>query len=95
MNLGLWRDVALIFLIVQALVLSLVPLLVLWGAAFYLRKLPPYVRRFFSRARALLARVHMGAEQMSATISAPLVAAYALTARAGAWKRYITRELRR
>lgn len=94
MDIGLWRDISLVFLIPQAILVSLVPLALVGGAAYGVYRLRPLVKRFFARARAIMATAHMRAEQASATIVAPVTATYAVAARLGAWKRYVARELK-
>lgn len=90
-----WRDIALIFLLVQAIILSLAPLAIVVGVVYGLRKLLAALPPVFVKARALVAMIHMRAEQVSAIITAPILSAYALAARLDAWKRFIARELRR
>jgi hypothetical protein len=94
MDMGLWRDISLIFLIPQAMLLSLVPLALLGAMVYGMRMVPAALRRFFVQVRAFMAMIHIRVEQFSAAVTAPLISAHALAARLSAWKRYITRELR-
>ncbi len=95
MGIQVWRDISLIFLIVQALLLSLVPLAIVGGMAYGMYRLHAVVRRLFARVRSIVAIVHMQVERASATVAAPLISAHAMAARVGAWKRFVAKELTR
>ena len=75
------RDVAVILLVVEAMVLLLVPAAVIgaswYGARWLRRKLPPIFTQV--RQYAMLAQVYV--QRAGAAVIAPLIAAYALAAR--------------
>jgi hypothetical protein len=95
MDTGVWRDVSLIFLIIQAMLLSLVPLAIVGGMVYGMRRLYAVLPGLFARVRAIMAIAHMWIEQVSTTVAAPIISVYALAARLSAWKRYIVKELKR
>ncbi len=94
MDTAVWRDISLIFLIPQAILIALVPLTILLASVYGLGKLYAWLPGFFAKARAIMAGIHLRVEQVSEAIAAPLIALYALAARLNAWKNAIVRELK-
>jgi hypothetical protein len=74
------RDIAVILLALEAMVLMLVPAAVigasLYGVRWLRRKLPP----LFAQARKILALVRLYVERTGAAIVAPLITIYAVAA---------------
>ncbi len=83
------RDVAIILLVLEAMVMLLVPLVATFaaarGASWLLRKLPP----LFAQARRILTLVKLSVERASAAAVAPIIAANAAIAQLRAWRRYL------
>jgi hypothetical protein len=84
------RDVAVILLVLEAMVILLVPLAITfaswYGVRWLRRKLPP----LFAQARKILARVKLYVERGGTTAVAPIIAAYAAVAQLRAWWDYVT-----
>lgn len=83
------RDVAVILLVLEAMVIMLVPLaltLAAWYSVRWLRrKLPP----LFAQARQVLALFKLYVERGGAAAVAPILAAYAAVAQLRAWWDYV------
>ncbi len=72
-GLGTASDIALIFLVIQALIGCLVPLAIFGGLAYGVMKLNRKVEETMPTARGYSRRLADGAEQMSQQVTAPLV----------------------
>ena len=81
MDIPLWRDVSAVLLAVEAFVLALIPLGVLYFANKVLRELRSSLRPLFPRARARVQQVEWYTAQTGELIVAPIIAVYALVAR--------------
>lgn len=83
------RDVAVILLVLEAMVVMLVPLaltIAVWyGVRRLRRKLPP----LFAQARQVLALIKLYVERGSAAAIAPILAAYAAVAQVRSWWDYV------
>jgi len=79
------RDLSIILLAIETMVVMLVPAIVigaLWyGTRWLCRKLPP----LFAQARKYMAIAQFYVGRASAAIAAPLIAAHALNAQLRAW----------
>ena len=82
------RDVAVILLMLEAMVIMLVPLAITFGSWYGVRwlrrKLPPV----FAQARKYLALFKLYVERGGAAAVAPIIAAYAAVAQLRAWWDY-------
>ena len=72
MNLGLWRDISVVLLVLEAFVLTIVPLAVFYflgrGVTYLLREIPGY----FVQVRSVLTQVRDVVVQITDRIVAPL-----------------------
>lgn len=79
------RDISLILLCIEAMMLALVPLAAIiaawWGVRWLRQKLPPIL----ARVRRYVTLVRLYAERASAAVVAPLIAVYVLAAQLRAW----------
>ncbi len=80
------RDVAVILLALESLLLMIVPLILTFlaarGVSWLRRKLPPLFDRLVHYADLL----HNLAERLSGSVAAPLISAHAKAAQASGWR---------
>ncbi|NUQ37330.1 MAG: hypothetical protein HUU23_05940 [Caldilineales bacterium] len=75
MDLANWRDIALVFLILQAFILSLIPGAILYGLWWGMRKGNQWLRQVgFPQARQISDRVEEESRRYGAKVAAPLIA---------------------
>lgn len=67
------RNIALIFLSLQALVVSLLPLLIISGLAYGIYRLNQVLRHYLHAAQHYARKVHAQVEQISEAIIRPLI----------------------
>ncbi len=83
------RDVALILLVLEAMVIMLVPLALTLAAGYGVRWLRRNLPPLFAQARQVLALVKLYVERGSAAAVAPILASYAAVAQLRAWWDYV------
>lgn len=84
------RDIALIFLSLEALVMAVVPLVLFAGLAYGVYRLQGLVREYLVLAQHYAQIAHEKVEEASRAIAAPLIRAHAIgrmiwTILSGAW----------
>ena len=77
---GTARDIALIFLGLEALVMALLPLLLVSALAYGIYRLRKLVRQYLIVAQGYAQQVHTKVTQVSAAVANPLIQAHAKTA---------------
>lgn len=81
MTIPFWRDVSVVLLVVEAFILALIPLGVLYFVNRGLQRLRAFLRPIFRRTRARVQQVERVTFQVSELIVTPIIAIYALASR--------------
>ena len=81
---GIARDIALIFLSLEALAMGLVPLILLGGLAYGLYRLKAPLRNGLRKGQEYAAKMAASAEKISHTVTRPFISLY------GAWQWLVT-----
>ncbi len=76
MNLPFWRDVALVLLIIEAFIMGLAPLAILYFAIKGMNWLTAKARHYLPLARSYVERVEEATKGASESASAPLIESY-------------------
>ena len=88
---GVWRDVSLIWLIVPSLIFSLIPLALLAALAYGVIRLIGVLPAFFFRVQSGVARVRIQVGRLAQKATRPIVKVSSLSAAAKAgWNRLTT-----
>ncbi len=91
---GTARDIALIFLSIQALVISLIPLAIVGALAFGVYKLIGLTRKYLRKAQVIAQQVQYAVERASRAVAEPVVKAHAAWHAAGAVLHSLNRRVR-
>jgi hypothetical protein len=87
MNLPFWRDVALVLLIIEAFILGLLPIAILYFAIKGMNWLTSKARHYLPLARSYVKRIGGVTERTSEMASAPLIESYVSVAYVrGGWR---------
>jgi hypothetical protein len=87
MNLPFWRDVALVLLIIEAFIMGLLPLVILYFAIKGMNWLTSKARYYLPLARSYVTRVEEATKRSSEMASAPLIESYVSIAYVrGGWR---------
>jgi hypothetical protein len=87
MNLPFWRDVALVLLIIEAFIMGLLPLVILYFAIKGMNWLTSKARHYLPLARSYVTRVEEVTKRTSEIASLPLIKSYASIAYVrGGWR---------
>lgn len=76
------RDIALIFLSLEALVVALVPLAIISGLAYGVFRLQRLARVYLQKGQVAMQRVNDVVVRASAKVTRPLISSYAASSRA-------------
>jgi hypothetical protein len=76
---GTARDIALIFLGLEALVIALVPLAILSGLAYGVYRLHRLAREYLRLAQVHAQQAHEAVERISRAVADPVIRVYAVT----------------
>jgi hypothetical protein len=85
------RDIALIFLSLEAMVIALVPLVILSALAYGVFRLTQLVRVYLQKAQALAQQAHDHVVRASEAVAQPLIKAHATGNQATTMMRKLTR----
>jgi hypothetical protein len=81
MNISLWRDISVVLLALEAFILALIPLAVVYFANKGLWRLRASVRPLFRQVREYVQQVEMTTTRVAEMVVAPIMSFYALVAR--------------
>ncbi len=90
---GTARDIALVFLSMEALVIALIPLAILSGLAYGIYRLHRLVRDYLRLAQVYAQRANDWVEDVSKQVAEPFVRMHALAAAVATVARHIKRRL--
>lgn len=92
---GTARDIALIFLSIQALVISLIPLVLIGGLAYGIYRLNGWVRTYLQKAQVYVQMGHDWVERTTDAIAAPMIKVEATASAATTMFHTLKRMIRR
>jgi hypothetical protein len=81
MNIPLWRDMSIVLLAIEAFVLALVPLAILYFANRGLWRLRTSLRPVFTVIRGRVEQIQVATARLAGFLVAPIIAIYALASR--------------
>ncbi len=84
------RDIALIFLSLEALVVALVPLVILSGLAYGVYRLHRLAKTYLQKAQGYAQQAHDYVERTSQTVARPVIRAHAVGSQATAMVKKLT-----
>ncbi len=76
------RDIALIFLSLEALLVAMVPLAIISGLAYGVYRLQRLARVYLQKGQVAMQRVNDVVERVSGKVTRPLIGGYAASSRA-------------
>jgi hypothetical protein len=91
---GTARDIALIFLSLQAMVIALVPLAIFGALTYGVYKLVGLTRKYLRKAQVFAQQAHYAVERASRAVAAPFIKAHAAWEAAGAILHGLNRRVR-
>ncbi len=89
------RDIALIFLSLEALVIAFIPMALLAGLAYGVFRLHRWVRSSLHLAQGYVQQAHDFVDEWSERIAQPFIAVHAAASRVGAMLNKVTERLSR